>query len=319
MKSFFSCDWGTSSFRLWLVNAESGSVLAEIKTGNGIALTFEAWKQSGGMDNDRISFYQAYLFEHVQKIAANYKSDSTDSPIVLSGMASSSIGMLELPYTELPFRCDGAGLIVHTIEKGKHQPYKMIFIAGVKSEMDAMRGEETILVGCDIATIESEEIFIFPGTHSKHVTVKNGLVERVTTYMTGELFDLLSNKSILSASVKRDESGFNAANQYFSDGVIEGSSANILNSIFHVRINQLFKKATAEANYHYLSGLLIGQELKDIVANTPAAITLVCNGRLKEIYAVGLEILGLKTEVQFKNADEAFINGQRKIIRQAVY
>jgi 2-dehydro-3-deoxygalactonokinase len=319
MKLFFSCDWGTSAFRLRLVNAENGKILSEIKTDQGIAVTFNSWKQLGKKENNRIIFYQGYLFEQVKKIATSFKEPGNNVPIVLSGMASSSIGMTELPYKELPFSADGSDLIVHTIENSDERKYKIIIISGARSEVDVMRGEETILAGCDISKNETEQLFIFPGTHSKHITVKNGFVKSITTYMTGELFDLLSNKSILSASVKKNDLQQDISLQHFADGVIEGISSNILSSLFHVRTNQLFDNVKAEQNYHYLSGLLIGHELKDVAENKSIAITLVCSEGLRLAYTEALSILKLSDQLHYKNADDALIKGQRMIIDRLGY
>lgn len=66
-----------------------------------------------------------------------------------------------------------------------------------------MRGEETQLIGCiqdDDQTI-SDRMFILPGTHSKHILVRNQQITAFKTYMTGEISDLLSNKSILKNSL----------------------------------------------------------------------------------------------------------------------
>ncbi|MEJ7588662.1 MAG: 2-dehydro-3-deoxygalactonokinase, partial [Ferruginibacter sp.] len=125
--------------------------------------------------------------------------------------------------------------------------------------------------GARIIANETEQLFIFPGTHSKHLSVKNGMVTSITTYMTGELFDLLSSKSILSASVKKNERGDNSP--FFIEGVIKGTGSNLTNSIFHVRTNHLFNKITSFENYDYLSGLLIGHELKEIARDRLTAIT----------------------------------------------
>jgi 2-dehydro-3-deoxygalactonokinase len=319
MNLFFSCDWGTSNFRLRLVDADKGRPLSEIKTDQGIAMTFDAWKRSGKNEEHRKGFYQNYLFEQVRKISGSFAGSVENLPIILSGMASSSIGMLELPYKKLPLQCDGSDLVVHTIGAGQDQPHKIILISGVSSEMDAMRGEETILVGCDIAKDETKQLFLFPGTHSKHVLVEDGVVQSIATFMTGEVFELLSNKSILAASVVKNDPGPDIRNQPFEDGVNEGASSNILNSIFHVRTNQLFKKMTADANYFYLSGLLIGQELKGVLENKPAAITLVCTEGLQKVYQTALHILELNDRLDYKNADDALINGQVRIMQQTGY
>jgi 2-dehydro-3-deoxygalactonokinase len=319
MKLFFSCDWGTSAFRLRLVDAGTLNVLSEIKTDHGIASTFESWKLINQPEEKRIAFYQTYLFEQVKKVSSSFSQSFHDAPVILSGMASSSIGMLELPYKELPFLCNGADLVVHTLlTADDNAPHEIILVSGVRTHEDAMRGEETMLVGCNISNDDGEQLFIFPGTHSKHVIVSKGLVQSITTYMTGEIFDLLSTKSILAASVKKEDAEQTGLNRFFADGVMDGkATSNLLNSIFHVRTNQLFKKATVEENYHYLSGLLIGHELKGAAENKLSPVILVCSEGLKKNYMEALTILGLNDDLQCINADDALISGQWKIMQQA--
>lgn len=321
MQSFFSVDWGTSTFRLRLIDAVNKTVLAEIKTDYGMAAVFEKWKELNQPETNRIAFYKGYLFDQLDKIKAIVNNSFSNTTVVmLSGMVSSSIGMQELPYKELPIRCDGSDLLLHTImTEYKNVSYKMIIVSGVKSNTDVMRGEETILAGCKIVNDDREQIFILPGTHSKHIIVNNGYAQSIATYITGELFDLLSNKSILSSGLEKNNQGEIAANQYFLDGVKKGTSTNILNSIFQVRTNQLFKKATARENYQYLSGLLIGHELKDINKHTPDSVTLVCSEGLKSAYVNALSVVGLSNLLLYKNADEALIEGQIKIMQQTGY
>jgi len=320
MKFFLSVDWGTSAFRVRLIDAISKSVLAEIKTDQGIAATFEKWRQINQPEENRMAFYQSYLFEQVEKIADTFHDSLDNAFIVLSGMASSSIGMLELPYKELPFQCDGSDLLLRTLPAiHKNVPYKIVIISGVRSQTDVMRGEETILAGCDVVKDNRQQLFIFPGTHSKHIIINNNIAQNITTFITGELFDLLSNKSILSASLKKNDPGDSSNDAYFADGVKKGVSTNILNSIFQVRINHLFKTATEQQNYQYLSGLLIGYELKETAKINPGLITLVGSEGLQDVYTKALTILGLIDHLVCKNADEALINGQWKIMQQAGY
>ncbi len=316
MKFFFSVDWGTSTFRLRLVDTISKDVLAEIKTDYGIATAFKCWTETTPQKN-RMAFFQAYLFEQIEKLASTFNESLSNIPVVLSGMASSSIGMMELPYKELPISCDGSDLLLQTIPAmNENAAYKIVIISGVKSVTDVMRGEETLLAGCNIERDEREQLFIFPGTHSKHILVTNNTVQNITTFLTGELFDLLSTKSILSASIKNDEQKDIITDDYFANGVKNGVSTNILNSIFQVRINHLFKKATAQQNYQWLSGLLIGHELKNITTNKPALITLVSSGGLEKFYVKALGILDLNTKIICINADDALINGQWKVMQR---
>jgi 2-dehydro-3-deoxygalactonokinase len=301
------------------VDAENLKVLSAIKTDYGIAAAYESWQRTNQPVKNRKASYQMYLFEQIKKIAASLDEIIDDAPVIISGMASSSIGMLELPYKKMPFRCDGSDLVIQTIPGGEDDRHKIIMISGARSSVDVLRGEETILAGCNIPKLDAEQLCIFPGTHSKHLAIRNGLVENITTYMTGELFDLLSNKSILSASVKKNGQEQNVSNRFFVEGVMKGTVSSLSNSIFHVRTNQLFRKATPQENYDYLSGLLIGHELKDLGKNKPAGITLVSGEGLKNVYTQALAVLELSNHLQFKNADDALVNGQWNIMQQQGY
>src|SRR5437868_2779281 len=220
MKEFISCDWGTSAFRIRLIKREPNVVAAEVRTDRGIASTYKLW-QSSKHGTDKFSFFKTILSEHVAMLEAQCGGTLDNITIVISGMASSSIGMIELPYKEIPFYVDGTGVSAHVIKASDDFRHDMIIIAGVSSANDVMRGEETKLIGCNVESKKDEQVFIFPGTHSKHVVVKNGIATDFKTYMTGELFDLLCNNSILSASVQKDKLDENKINPYFINGVAE--------------------------------------------------------------------------------------------------
>ena len=124
-------------------------------------------------------------------------------PVFISGMASSSLGMHELPYAELPFKMEGLSVVFAKFHGSDDDDMHQLFLfSGVKKTSDVMRGEETMLLGCDLPLYE-ESIVILPGTHSKHAFIKAGMMHDFRTYMTGEFFDLLSSKSMLSKSVSK--------------------------------------------------------------------------------------------------------------------
>ena len=118
-------------------------------------------------------------------------------------MASSSIGLYELDYADLPFNVNGDNLIVkRLILKNKSE---LLLISGVKNNDGMMRGEETQAIGFeDYLKPFNESILILPGTHSKHLEYKNGNFIDLKSFMTGELFEILSLKSILSNSVTKN-------------------------------------------------------------------------------------------------------------------
>lgn len=315
MDVFLSCDWGTSSFRLRLIQTEGLLILAEEVNDDGIAEIFKRWTVEKKSERERLPFYQSYLHGQIKKLEDRTGYSLHELPLLISGMASSSIGMMELPYKDFPFKADGSDLNVRIIESSEHLPNKQFMISGAKTNDDVLRGEETLVVGCNVET-RDESVYIFPGTHAKHIQVRNGIATHFKTYMTGELFDLLSTKSILSNSIAtEDTDNADVVTSHFEKGILEGASSNLLNCVFHVRTAALFKKHTYLENYQYLSGLLVGAELRDLAQHPPRALILVSGKKLERKYTQGLTLLGLQKNLECKNADAALIEGQACIYK----
>lgn len=313
---FISCDWGTSSFRLRLVTLSddlSGNpqqqVTGEWKNDQGIAGTFESWRKTGESEEHRVSFYRSILEGRISELERQLNISLSGLSVVISGMASSSIGMKELPYKELPFGIDGEDIYSEILTATEKYPHEILLLSGAKTADDVMRGEETQLIGC-LSHPGKERIFIFPGTHSKHVRVKDGKAIDFSTYMTGEYFALLSKHSILAVSLA--EASGSVGSNAFREGVKDSVRTNILHQSFLIRTHQLFGKRTREENYHYLSGLLIGTECKELI-NTDVPLTIVSEGGLKEHYDIALQTLDIKG-VDIQGLDQAVIRGQAKIL-----
>jgi 2-dehydro-3-deoxygalactonokinase len=324
MKHFLSCDWGTSAFRLRLIEAESFAVIEEENTKQGIAETFQLWTKTGKRQDERLAFYLDIISSHIKTIEEKTGNNLDSLPLVISGMASSTIGMVDLPYKDLPFSTGGEDLEKMIIEQPGKIKQNVVIISGVRSENDVIRGEETKLVGCantndQIYTDTNDHTYIFPGTHPKHVYVKANMAIAFETYMTGEFFELLSMKSILSVSVKKSKGLETERNlRSFREGVNESLRSNLLHSCFLVRTNQLFKKFTEEENYFYLSGLLIGTELNALSCKSQH-ITIAANDALSAQYKTALEILELPEEgaaISTMDADEALIKGQWEVFKK---
>ena len=305
--AFLSCDWGTSSFRLRLVRTGDGEVLAETRAGKGIAAINNEWLNSGKPSSERVSFYQQQLMAAI----ADLRTATSGLPVIISGMASSSVGMVELPYGNIPYSLTEDRLPVKQIHASDIFPHEIILVSGLKTTTDVMRGEETMLLGCGLLD-KDEWLIIFPGTHSKHAVVKNGILTDFRTYMTGEIFDLLATKSLLSRSVSLGE--IEAGSNSFSNGVKEGKDGNLLNSIFHVRSRQLLANTKPVENYHYLSGLVIGYELSSIQQSSQN-ILLACSNRLGVLYKQALEIITGKSP-EYRDADKLLLEGHQKLAGQ---
>ena len=295
------CDWGTSFFRLRLMSQRTFECIAEVSSKAGIAGTFNGWKTAVVRTGvSREDFFRQQLKTQIDLLATKTTIRLAGIPVVLSGMASSSIGMAEVPYATLPFAVDGSQASIRHFRAKAGFPHEILLISGVRSQQDVMRGEETQLTGL-IALLDlpinsaGESIFIFPGTHSKHMYIREGQLVNFETYMTGELFDLMATQSILSASVDISSLATLTRSDIdaFKGGVGEAQSSTLLNRIFTVRTNQLFDKLTRKQNALYLSGLLIGTELKNLRAKEKAQIVLCSGSNLSRFYTLAMETMGL--------------------------
>ncbi|MEO5997325.1 MAG: 2-dehydro-3-deoxygalactonokinase [Chitinophagaceae bacterium] len=325
MIPFLSCDWGTSSFRLSLVDADNFNVLAIETTGKGILPTYNNWKESRNTDpSTRLSFYLAIIQEYIIALEKKAGIAINGAPLLISGMASSSIGLKPLPYHVMPFSIDGSGIQSEYLSLTPDFKHDVLLISGVSSGEDVMRGEETQLIGIvpDDAVFTGNQLFIFPGTHSKHIIVNGNQAISFKTFMTGEFFDLLSKKSILQDSLEQED-GLQTpeAKNCFEKAVREGSESNLLNVCFKVRTNILFDKISKKENYHYLSGLLIGAELGEIVQNDTIGIYLCSGAQVKMYYETALEVLGLKNKLYSlpaQSVEKAALKGQYKIYEKHI-
>lgn len=319
MTNFLSCDWGTSSFRLRLIETQTLTIIAEQNTTQGIAETFQKWKDSARDESDRFAFFLDIISQHIKVIEERIGEGLSAVTLIISGMASSTIGMVDIAYKSVPFLANGSDLEKLVIEPSENTMRRVVIISGVRTEDDVMRGEETKLAGVADVSETKDHLYIFPGTHPKHVYVKNKVATAFKTYMTGEFFELLSTKSVLAVSVRKNENFETAGNfKCYARGVSDSTSSNILHNAFLVRTNQVFEKFTMEENYYYLSGLLIGTEL-GALASEDQNITIVANRSLGDQYKAALDILQMPKggfAISIVDADKALIKGQFEVYRK---
>lgn len=314
---FLSCDWGTSSFRLRLINAANLECISEIRTGEGVATIYPRWVEKKATGTNRVGYYGEVLKKHITTIEEKLQISLMYVPVVISGMASSSVGMVELPYKKLPFSIREIDLMVERIKAGDDLPHELFIVSGVRTEDDVMRGEETQLIGCNAPVAAGKHLYIFPGTHSKHILVEGGNATHFHTYMTGEFFQLLTNNSILSESVSAEGSIHNKENlAAFELGVLDSVNQNLLQRSFMVRTNSLFNRLSKNQNYWYLSGLLIGTELVGLSPGNFDSINLVSDDNLMFVYQHAFKILDAGSRVNTISIDIALVRGQVDIYRR---
>src|SRR5712672_1240813 len=289
--AYAAVDWGTSSFRLWLVD-RGGGVLEERRS------------QEGMMAAAKLGF-AAVLQSHLDAVGA-----ANDLPVVVCGMAGARQGWVEAGYIDTPAHL---AFILERAVPVPGQSRDIRILPGIAQRdpkaPDVMRGEETQLLGALGADATSDAVVCIPGTHSKWAIVKGGTVERFATFMTGELFSVVSRETILSHAVANAEEAEDIG--AFISAVVAAFEAPALaaNLLFRVRSSQLLYGGSAAAARERISGTLIGLELaagldKD---RAKSGITLVASGRLQELYRLAFDTLSVP--VRSIDAEEAVRRG----------
>jgi len=292
MAKFIAIDWGTSSFRLWLVDA-GNRVLAERRSGEG-------------MMTARLAGFQKVLASHLGAIQA-----STDLPIIICGMAGARQGWMEAGYVDTPASLSS---ILDGAVRIPDAPQDIRILPGLAQRSsnapDVIRGEETQLIGALDNTRSEEQIVCMPGTHSKWVRVSGSTVSGFSTFMTGELFNVISKHSVLSHSVA-DAEAFSSDTPAFITAVRNAWSSPqpVTNLLFTVRSGQLLHGLSATDAAARLSGTLIGAEIAGGLAGIEGGpvIRLVASGRLGDLYGGAFDALEL--DHQKIDADEAVRRG----------
>ncbi|MDZ7694442.1 MAG: 2-dehydro-3-deoxygalactonokinase [Balneolaceae bacterium] len=307
----FSCDWGTSSFRLGLIDRDSEEVLYSRSTRGGIKKLDHEWKQQIN-SSTRESFFLNYLEQQIQQLGEQISRPLNKIPVISSGMVSSSIGMYELPYASVPFSLKKPVLPQKLILQTNKFPRDLLIISGIRTAKDVMRGEEVQLVGLDSDHELKNAICVIPGTHSKHVFVEDNTVVDFKTYMSGELFELLCSHSVLAASVQDSEQPLNI--DAFHEGLEEARQKDFLHAIFGIRTNDLLLGLHKRRNLDLLSGLVIGTEIQSLTElDYDRGIYLAGSGPLIDRYQKALQFMSLQTET-IVQPDRLTLKGHLRII-----
>lgn len=275
--AFAAVDWGTSSFRLWLMT-EKGDVLSERRSDEGMA------KASAGCAFGKI------LKSHLSALGAG-----EDLPVIICGMAGARQGWTEAGYVTVPALPEA---ILKGAVRVPGEARDIRILPGLANRNpahpDVMRGEETQLLGALSALGDGAHLACMPGTHSKWVRMAGHEVLEFSTYMTGELFDLLSKQSLLAHSLLGSEGmDMEAFRIAVSKAVAEPGRAT--NLLFAIRAGQLLEGAGADVSRARLSGTLIGLEIAgasgDALNAFSGTISLIVSGRLGDLYAEALTAL----------------------------
>jgi 2-dehydro-3-deoxygalactonokinase len=273
VKHLIAVDWGTSSLRGALLDRD-GTVLEEIAAPAGILGV-----PAGG--------FPSVFAQHFGKW-----QQATGALALIAGMAGSRQGWQEAPYCACPAGFVDIASRLHWIERER-----IALVPGLSCEddgtPDVMRGEETQVFGAlDLLGLDDARV-VLPGTHSKWVDVEQRRIVRFRTFMTGEMYSLLRHHSILTRTLPENDGELDPAS--FRRGLTRAAaSASLLHAAFSVRTLALFDRLPAASMPSYLSGLVIGDELRaQDLGNSQDSIVVIGAPALTARYQLALESLGI--------------------------
>jgi 2-dehydro-3-deoxygalactonokinase len=309
--NFVACDWGTSRLR---VRWRGPDGLREVASDDGAS-------RLAAQGGDRARAFEGALREALQRLGA-----PAGLPVLVSGMASSSIGWQELPYARLPFSLEGSGVVGRWLDRGDGS--RVCLISGVRDQSDMMRGEETQVLGWAEQVehaghaLPVRATLVLPGTHSKHLRIESGSLTAISTFMTGELFEVLCRHSVLRHSVAPEATSAAADTAEvpvdsgaFSEGVRASARPGLAAALFQVRSRQVLSGCDPASNRSFLSGLLIGAELRSLEAGDGTVILAAGKG-LREAYTQAASECGLSGRWTAIEVDGLAELGQRRLRRR---
>ena len=299
--ALIAVDWGSSSFRAYLMSGD-GAVLGEIASADGVsAVTRDAFPST------------------LRRLVGGWMEGHPDLPIIASGMVGSRHGWREAPYVKCPAdpKDIAAGLVA--VDAGGRQVH---LVPGLSTEdkagePDVLRGEEVEILG--IAELGGR-LIVLPGSHSKWAVVERGRVLGFKTFVTGELFSAIKDHTIAGAFARAAPP--RAPGKAFADGVSRGAAAwrgesngGLLGALFGVRSLPLMGRLAADEAGDYLSGILIGAEIAEARRLFPdEAPQLAGAGPLVARYLAAFAALGLSAS---SAPPRAAARGLHVVARQA--
>ena len=282
---WIAVDWGTSNLRAW---AMDGATVLDTASGD---------KGMGSLTPD--AFEGAFL-----ELAGGWISDGP-MDVIVCGMAGSRQGWAEASYLPVPVMPLDAGRVVRAKTRDARLNVRIVPGLSQADPADVMRGEETQIAGLLAVDPDYDGVVCLPGTHTKWARISAGEVCFFATAMTGEMFGLLSNHSVLRHSM-----GDGWDDAAFAGGVDEAYARpqKLATLLFGIRAGSLLTEVDGAEAKARLSGLLVGAELS---AMKPywlgQAVTVIGDPGLSGHYLSGLAQMGLDAAIM--DGTDAAIGG----------
>ena len=312
--AWIAVDWGSSNLRAWGLDRHD-QVIAQASSDKGM-LSLKA------------NEYEAELL----RLVGAWLPATGQTDVMVCGMAGARQGWLEAAYLPVPTRLDqlSQGAVMPTLAGSQLRVHLLPGLSQTRSaatHFDVMRGEETQLAGLVADTADFSGLACLPGTHAKWASLEAGAVTGFATYLTGELYQLLANKSVLQHSIGSDDLQDPACREAFISAVNEVKAApeSFSSRLFGLRAQDLLDsrlpsgKTRGAVLAARLSGLAIGLELAGACRERPTEqpITVIGNRALCHRYTLALNAIGYQT--QHLDGDDAVLAGLRLANRAPKY
>ncbi|GGY00410.1 2-keto-3-deoxy-galactonokinase [Litchfieldella qijiaojingensis] len=293
--AWIAVDWGSSNLRVWAMS-DADEVLAHRGTERGML----------GLSSTQ---YEATLLD----VLGDWLPENDPLDVIVCGMAGARQGWREAPYLVVPARLDtlAEGAVVPSVQDPRLQVRLLPGLCQHRDEtgkeFDVMRGEETQLAGLVAREPEFSGRVCLPGTHAKWARLVVGELLGFQTFMSGELFRLLAQQSVLSHSLSEDDLADSACREAFVTAVQDVSTepTRFTQRLFAIRAGDLLDErlpggeARGACLAARLSGLVIGLELAGALGGLDESeqVCLIGAEALCHRYALALEALGYTSRV----------------------
>ena len=289
-------DWGSSSLRAYRLD-DLGAVI----------------------DQRRIDLGALSCEGRFADVLARQIDGWDDGLIMMCGMVGGRGGWKEVPYVKCPAGAREIAAAIVPLESSAAsltgrdlQIVPGMIDHGSPSAADVMRGEETQIIGLMDSIGDGLHDICLPGTHSKWVQVHDGTIQSIHTAMTGEAYALFRTHSVLARLMPADNPPFDAA--AFDKGLLRsGDPGGLLNHLFGVRTAGLLGRLSDTESPSYLSGLLIGHEIRAQTPH-PQRVHLIGNDGLLTVYAHALEAFGIEA---CRHSEDLAASGLHRLARLA--
>ncbi|HAU68660.1 MAG TPA: 2-keto-3-deoxy-galactonokinase [Gammaproteobacteria bacterium] len=260
VEHYIAGDWGTSNLRVYLCEFKTESQTSrvlEVKSGLGV----------GAISRSAHADFESEFFT----LADDWLKRFSIQKIILSGMVGSNIGWHMAQYSKCPAN---ATTISQSIVQFRSREQEIHIVSGLScnnplGQFDVMRGEELQLLGWLLKhdAVKGSRLFALPGTHNKWVLVRDDQILNFTTSFTGELFQLLCEHSVL---LTKGETSHSVDQHIFDEGVelsFHDANADVMQTLFSTRSRQISGELNANNAQDYLSGLIIGCDVRGALAS----------------------------------------------------